>query len=79
MNTVDYINDISDEDIVKYGFNTYFEARVEHPDGEIIRFSVNKISYYFAESEDGKFFLGKDNFKKKLEVIFYPNLGNIER
>lgn len=79
MNTVHYINDISDEDIVKYGFNTYFDARVEYPDCEIIKFNVNKISYYFAESKDGKFYIGKDGFKKKLEVIFYPNLGNLEK
>ena len=77
MNAVNYINDISDEDIVKYGFNTYFDARVEYPDYEIIKFNVNNISYYFAESKDGNFYIGKDNFKKKLEVIFYLNLGNI--
>lgn len=64
---VNFINDISDVEIEKNGFESLLDLELELLNFKgVFKFLVNGKSFYFWESEDKKLYLGKNGFKKEI-------------
>lgn len=70
MGKVNYVEDITNEEILSYGFSTLQNAREFYPkEKNFIKFYVDGKNYYFSESECKKFYLGKYGFRKEIKTI----------